>query len=58
MKNVIFNLYHREYLTFYLVAWLLDLLSIWLFKIPLITLLICFTMLIISTANILKRFKK
>jgi len=58
MKNTIINLYQREYFTFYLVVFTLDLLVTFLTKIPILTLTICGIMLTLSTVNLLKKFKK
>jgi len=58
MKNAILNLYQRDYFTFFLVAYFLDVISIMIFKFPIIFLLIALTQIIISLVMILKRFKK
>lgn len=58
MKNVILNLYNRDYFTFYIVCLLTDMLSVFLFKLPIVSLFIVFTMLILSTLTLAKKFKK
>lgn len=58
MKNTILNLYQRDYFTFFLVAYFLDVISIFIFKIPIIFLAIAFTQIIIAGTLILKKFKK
>lgn len=58
MKKTLYNLYQRDYFTFYLIAFAIDLLSVFLFKLPLATLLIFGIVLIFATVDILKKFKK
>lgn len=58
MKKVILNLYQRDYLTFFLIAYFLDVISLMIFKFPIIFLAIALTQITISTVMIFKRYKK
>jgi len=58
MKNTIINLYQRDYFTFYIVIYTLDILIMFITKIPILTLTIVGIMLTLSSVQILKKFKK
>ena len=58
MKNVLINLYQRDYITFYLLVWVLDLFFTFIFKFPIITVTLCFIQIIFALTAIFKRFKK
>jgi len=58
MKNVLLNLYNRGFFTFYIILITTDMLSVFIFRIPLITLAVAFLLLIFASLDIAKKFKK
>lgn len=58
MKTAIFNLYQRDYFIFYILLTIGDFLFFSIFKIPILLILVCGIMVVLSSAQILKKFKK
>jgi len=58
MKNVMLNLYQRDYFTFYLLLSVSDFVCYSIFHFPLVFLSVAFVQMIISLTFILRKFKK